>query len=569
MKPSEDGQMAHPTGRLDHLKQGLQGLLPTPAPDWRDVWAGLAVAGLLLPEAVAYAGIANLPPEAGVVGLLVGLLVYALLGTSRFAIVSATSSSAAVLVAATGPLAEGDPGLALQLKAGLVVLAGVLFLVGAAAKLGAVSAFISKPVLRGFTFGLGLVIILRQLMKLGGLNAPHVDTLALIPFLLHSSASWHLPSLLMGLGALALMQGFSRWQPRWPAALFVLVLGVVLQHRAGLGAYGINSVGQLDWHGAQPGLPGLDRVQWLRLGELALALVLILYAESYGSIRSLAIKHGDATTPNRDLLALGLANLISGLWHGTAVGAGYSASAANEAAGARSRWAGLLAWAVIVAVLWAVLPGHTDLPEPVLSAIVIHAVSHMLSLRQFRPYFVWHRDRLVTLMAVLAVLWLGVLDGLLVAIGVSLFMTLRGLARARVVVLGRLGQSHDFVDIGSSPSVAEVPGLLIVRPEAPLFFGNVESLLQQVREAWLHRPQARALVLSLEESPDLDGTCVEALNELRGDVAQRGGVMLMARLKSRAFVVLQRAGMPMSQMTLLSTDDAVQLAQQHLQATSN
>jgi MFS superfamily sulfate permease-like transporter len=545
-----------------------RGLLPEQTPGWRDVAAGAAVAGLLLPEAVAYSGIANLPPEAGIVGLLIGLLVYALCGTSRFAIVSATSSSAAVLVAATGPLTNGDVALGLQLKAGLVILAGALFLLGAAAKLGVVSAFISKPVLRGFTFGLGLVIILRQLMKLGGLNAPHGDTFELLAFMWRSSASWHLPSVAMGLGAWALMHLLSRWNPRWPAALLVLVGGGLLQHHLGLGAQGIATVGQIDWHGPHPDLPALDREQWLRLGELALALVLILYAESYGSIRSLALRHGDATAPNRDLFALGLANLLSGLWHGTAVGAGYSATAANEAAGALSRWAGLVAWCVVVMALWVVLPGHPNLPEPVLSAIVIHAVSHMLSVRQFRPYFTWHRDRLVALMAVFAVLWLGVLDGLLVAIGVSLFMTLRGLARARVVVLGRLGETHDFVDLAGSPAVAEVPGLLIVRPDAPLFFGNVEGLLQQVRAAWQQRPDASVLVLSLEESPDLDGTCVEALQELRVDVARRGAALLLARVKPHAQLVLQRAGVPDADMTPLSTDDAVAQARQRLPVTA-
>jgi sulfate permease, SulP family len=531
-------------------------------PSWHDVLAGLSVAGLLLPEAVAYAGIGNMPPQAGVMALFAGLLSYALLGGSRFAIVSATSSSAAVLLAATGSLSGGNALLRFELAAGLVLLTGLLFLAGAAARVGSVSAFIGKPVLRGFAFGLALVIIIKQGPKLVGLAVPGPDAQTVLLGLFGRIGQWHEPSLAVGLAALVLLFGLDRLSKRWPASLIVMLIGIAAYHFGHLGDWGVARVGAIDLQLNEPVLPVLAREQWLRLGELAVALVLILYAESYGAIRNLAIRHGDEVKPNRDLVALGVANVLSSLFHGMPVGAGYSASVANEAAGAQSRWAGLCALLVLAVVVAILLPAVADIPEPVLGAIVIHAVSHMLNPQVFRPYFTWQRDRMVVLAAVAAVLWLGVLDGLLVSIGVSVFMTLRGLAQAKVAELGRLDGSHDFVDLGMSPLARPEPGLLILRPEAPLFFGNVERLMTQVRAMLAAQPGVRRLVLSLEETPDLDGTSVEALQDLSAALHHGGQQLVLARLKSAPYVVLQRASLPSTRMTMLSIDDAVQLWRQ-------
>jgi len=528
-------------------------------PSWRDVLAGLSVAGLLLPEAVAYAGIGNMPPQAGVLALFAGLLSYALLGTSRFAIVSATSSSAAVLLAATGSLADGNMVLRMELAAGLVMLTGLLFLLGASAKLGAVSAFISKPVLRGFAFGLAVIIIVKQLPRFLGISVAGHDAQSVLQGVVVHTAQWHLPSLTLGVLTLLALWVFARPGRRWPGALLVMAAGMAAQHHLRLGEMGIARVGVIELHLNQPALPALAREQWLRLGELAVAMVLILYAESYGAIRALALKHGDEVKPNRDLLALGVANVLSSMVHGMPVGAGYSASVANESAGAQTRWAGLVALAVLLVVAFSLLPLVAYIPEPVLGAIVIHAVSHMLNPQVFKPYFVWQRDRLVSLLAVAAVLWLGVLDGLLVSIGISLFMTLRGLAQARLAVLGRLDEGHDFIDLKLSPMAVPEEGMLIVRPEAPLFFANVESLLAQVRDEMAHHPSAHSLILSLEESPDLDGSCVEALRDLNASLQQSGRSLMLARLKNPAYIVLQRAALPKVALTVLSIDDAVKL----------
>jgi SulP family sulfate permease len=512
-------------------------------PGVADVIAGLSIAGLLLPEAVAYSGIAGLPPQAGVAALFAGLLVYGLFGGSRFAIVSATSSSAAVLLAATTSVAGADPLARLVLGAGIVVLTGLFFIVAGLARLGAVSALIAKPVLRGFAFGLALTIVVKQLPQVFAVPVVHSDFFRLAWDLGAAWRHWNPAGALMALAALGLLFGLGRWRAV-PAALLVLAAGIALDVAGLCRAWGVAAVGPIVVDFSHPSMPVLERTEWLRLGELAAAMVLILYAESYGSIRTFAMRHGDNVSANRDLLALGAANIASGLFHGMPVGAGYSATSANEAAGAQSRAAGLVAGAVVLLAVLTLLPWIAHTPEPLLAAIVIHAVSHTLNPAALRPYFRWRRDRLIALVAIAAVLLLGVLDGLLAAIAVSLLMLLRSLARTRVSWLGCLDGGHDYVDTARHPEARVPAGVLIARPEVPLFFGNADAVFAAIRVRMDSTPGLAKMVLSLEESPDLDATTLEALGDFATWVRSRGVPLALARVKDDLRDVLARAQLP-------------------------
>ncbi len=527
-----------------------------------DLVAGLSIAGLLLPEAVAYSSIAGLPPQTGVIALLAGLLVYGLFGSSRFAIVSATSSSAAVLLAATSAVAPGDPALRWALGAGLVLLTGVFFVIAGLARLGAVASLIAKPVLRGFALGLALTIVLKQLPSVLAVHPTHSDFFRFAWELAAGWPHWNLKGMAMALIALALLHGLARWRGV-PAALLVIAAGIALDVGGWCHAWGIAAVGSITLDFSHPGLPQLTRAEWLRMGELAFAMALILYAESYGSIRTFALRHGDNVQANRDLLALGLANLASGLFRGMPVGAGYSGTSANEAAGAQRRAAGLVGSAVVGAAVLALLPWIAHIPEPLLAAIVIHAVGHTLNPAGLRQYFRWRRDRGIALVAIAAVLLLGVLYGLLAAIGVSLVILLQGLSSARVSWLGRLGQSHDFVDTARHPQAAVPPGLLIARPEVPLFFGNADAVFAAIHERMAATRPLTRLVLSLEESPDLDGTRIEALCDLAAYTRQQGAQLVLARVKDTVRDVLHQVrspDLPHAVYAPWSVDDAVQAA---------
>ncbi len=539
--------------------------VPPPAEQFSsiNIVAGLSLAGLLLPEAVAYSSIANLPPQAGVIALFAGLICYGVLGTSRFAVVSATSSSAAVLAAACLTMAGGNLPLRSAVAIGLVMLTGLLFACASLARMGSLSDFIAKPVLRGFAFGLAIVIILKQAAGIVGVHPHHSDLLRFVGELLGHIQEWNWAAASVAAIALALLFIAAKI-PRLPAGLLVIIIGIAAGKWLNLAQYGIGLVGAIPLQLESPTMPALSYPEWLRLGELSVAMVMILYAESYSSIRSFAMKHGDAVSPNRDMLALGVANLLSGLFHGLPVGAGYSATSANEAAGASSRLAGWIAAGTLLVVVLTMLPAVALTPEPVLAAIVIHAVSHTLRPSIFRPYFTWRRDRLVIVAAVAAVLVLGILDGLLAAIAVSLLMLLRRLAESSVTILARLGDGHDFVGMASHPTAQAIPGMLILRPDTGLFFANAERILAQAGNyIAVAGPEIEIVILSLEESPDLDSSSVEALRDFYIALAGKQKRLLFARLKTSAQQVLSMADIPglaADALSDLSVDDTVRIA---------
>jgi MFS superfamily sulfate permease-like transporter len=524
-----------------------------------DALAGLSLAGLLLPEAVAYSGLANLPPQAGVIGLLAGLLCYALIGRSRYAIVSATSSSAAVLAAATAALGANTAAMRIAYASVLVCATGIAFLLAGGARLGAMSNLIARPVLRGFSFGLALVIAVKQWPHIVAMQAQSTDFFALLGEILRHAGAWQPTSLAVGLAALAGLFLLGR-VPRVPGVLLVIVAGIAAA--PWLAAHGVALTGPIRLTLQVPTFAVPANGEWLPLVEFALALMFILYAESYSSIRTFALKHDDTVQPNRDLVALGVANLVSGALHGTPVGAGYSGTSANEAAGAGSRAAGLYAAATVLGLVLLLLRWIERIPGPVLAAIVIHAVSKSLRVAVFRPYFRWRRDRLVTLTAVTAVLAFGMLDGLLAAIAFSLAMLLHSLVNPRLSVLGRMG-AHDFVSVERFPQASCPPGILVLRPEEPLFFANVEPLLALARQRVRRHTDLRLLILSLEESPDLDGTSLECLGEFAAWLGNRKIRLRVARLKDASRDALLRADfsqLPGTDLDYHSVDDAVSAA---------
>ena len=521
-----------------------------------DLLAGLSIAGLLLPEAVAYSGVASLPPQAGVIALFAGLLCYGLIGRSRVAIVTATSSSAAVLASATLTLGGGDLALRLALASILVAGAGAAFVLAAALRLGALSHLIARPVLRGYAFGLALVIAVKQWPHLVNLHTQATGFFPLVAEILRAHPSWHWPSLACGLAALAGLVVLER-VPRMPGALTVIVGSILAS--SWLNAQGVALTGPIHLALGMPALALPAGVDWLALAEFSLALMLILFAESYGSIRSFALKRDEEVQPNRDLLALGVANILCGLLQGTPVGAGYSATSANAAAGARSALAGLYAGAVVLTLVLLFLRWVERIPEPALAAIVIHAVSKALRPGVFADYFRWQRDRMLVVAAVLTVMIFGVLNGLLAGIAFSLALLLKSLASPRLSVLGRVG-AHDYVSLARFAHAVSTPGVLIVRPEQPLFFANAEPLLAQVRQRALAAPDTKLVILSLEESPDLDSTTLEALEEFCSWLAARGVQFRVARLKELAREALLRAKLahlPASALDYSSVDDAV------------
>lgn len=513
------------------------------ASGFRDALAGVSVAGLLLPSAIAYAAIAGLTPEHAIIATIAGLGVYAICGRSRFAMVAPTSSSAAILAALVLSMQPRMPQAAMVAQAAILA-AGLCFIVAGLLRAGALASFISRPVLRGFAFGIALTITAKQVPAIAGVKlsiAGGAGVLPLVWRLLILLPHWNFASTALGVLALTGLWGLGR-RRGVPASVVVLAAGIGLSAVLHLAAWHIGLVGPLVLAMPMLSWPWVSLEGWSQILQLSLPLFMILFAESWGAIRGLALLHGDHVDSNRELLALGCANIISGLLQGMPVGAGFSASSAAEAAGAASRWAGVAAMAVILLMsLW----GQRVialLPAPVLAAVVIGSLFHALNPAPLVRLWRLRRDELVASAAAMAVLGLGVLDGMLIAVGMSLLAVLQRISGARIGVLGQIAGSHDFVDAQRNKAAEILPGVVILRPMEPLFFANAERVFSDVLARALTLPAARVVIMSLEESPDLDSTALDALLECEAQLWRNGCVLLLARVKDEMREILARAG---------------------------
>ena len=287
---------------------------------------------------------------------------------------------------------------------------------------------------------------------------------------------------------------------------------------------------------------------------------MLVFAESWGSMRTMALRHGDTLNPDRELMVLGACNMVSALFQGMPVGAGFSATSANAAAGAVSRKAGLIALLALVLVVLLALPSLQYLPRPVLAVAVISALWHALSPQPMRVVWRLNRDRSLLIAAVLAVFFLGVLDGMLAAIGLSMLGAMQRFSQPVVHELGELDSSRNYVDLHAQHGALGKPGLLIVRPEEPLFFGSAERAMAVILQQIALRPEVHTVVLSLEESADLDSTAVECLQELRHVLGLSGKQLLLARAKTTVRELLARhdpEGLGASARMFWSVADAV------------
>jgi sulfate permease, SulP family len=509
-----------------------------------DIIAGITLAGLLVPQGMAYAGIAGVRPEMGLYAASAGMFTYAIFGTSRQLAVTATSSSAAMLAALVAPIAAGDSARYTVLASAAAAAAGLIFLAGGLLKLGSVSEFISKPVLKGFVFGLALTIMVKQGHKFMGISsgkgnfvhqAWHVITS------LQEVNSW---TLAVAATALVIMFLLEAFVPRVPSALVVLVLGTLAVPAFGLHQRGVEVVGTI-----HPGMPSL---RWPSIGEDELAdifvgaigIVLVLMAESLAAARIFAAKHKYEINPNQELCAIGAANVASGLVGGIIVGGGMSGTAANDANGARSQLSTITASLCVGLTLAFLLPLIRNLPEAVLAAIVIHAVAHLADIPTLEYYAKLRTGSIwVALIALLAVLQMGILKGLIFAVGLTLILLMWKLSKPQDSVLGRLTGSADFVDVARYPEAEQVPGLLIFRPNGILFFANANRVRNRLRELMKQADApVKTVLINLEACPEIDVTGLEMLQELMNELNEWGITLCFARVADPVQDLFARSG---------------------------
>ena len=513
--------------------------------DWlrSDAIAGLTVCAILVPEGMAYAQLAGMPPETAFYAAPVALLAYAVLGSSRQLVVAVSSAIAIMSAATIAPLAAAGSVEYAAMTAALAILAGLISIAAGALKLGRIAQFFSESVLLGFVFGLALLITIKQIPKLLGIEAEGDSAVALIRDIVPQLRETHLLTLGVGLAGIAGMVALERLMPRVPAALVVLLASIVASVALGLEDRGVTVVGALPAGLRGPTLPGvgLDAIPLLLLGALGIALV--AFAEAIGPANEFAREHGGKIDPNRELIAIGAANTGAGLFTGFPIGSSLSKSAANDRAGAHTPASLVTAAAATALVALFLTPLFAPLPEPTLGAIVVVAVAGMMKVAKMRQLWQLRRvDFWLAMIALVGVLVVPTLQALGIAVVISLGMLVWRASQARLTYLGRERGGLEPVDLRAMPDAA-IPGLLIVRPDEMLFFANVatvrDGILGAVADA---DPRPTVVLLDLVLTPEVDVPVVEAIDDLHQRLVAEGIELWLCHLQPGAKDLLDRAG---------------------------
>jgi high affinity sulfate transporter 1 len=540
-----------------------------------DLVAGLAVWAVLVPESLAYAVLAGVPPVVGLWAAPAALVLYAALGSSRHLVVGPMSATAALSGVLVGGLAA-DAGHAAALTAGLALVTGLLTLGAGLLRLGFLAGFVSQPVLKGFIIGLALTIVAGQLPKLFGVervDGVFVEKLWGLSTELGHTNGW---ALAVGASSLVLLLLLRHFVPLLPAAMVAVLAGVLASVLLGLPERGVAVVGSIA-SGLPPfGLPELRLADYTAIVAGAVGIALVGFAEGLAAAQTYASKAGYDVDPDRELLGVGAANLGAGLCAGMVVSGSLSKTAVNGGAGARSQASGLVV-AALTAVTLLVLTGLFErLPEATLGAIVIVAVAELIDVPALRRLYRIRTSRLgaiygpaarvdflAALAALLGVLLFDTLPGLFIGIAASVLLLVYRASRPNVAVLGKTaGPDPAWVDLTRHPAAQRAPGVEVVRVEAGLFFANADHVRARIRGI-AESADARAVVLDAETSPSIDVTAARMLADLAQNLHRRGTRLLVARDVGQVRDVLRRTEVPGIAVGVHRTVDAAVHAALH------
>ena len=511
--------------------------------DWLrcDLIAGLITAAVVIPKAMAYATIAGLPVQVGLYTVLVPMAVYAVVGTSRPLSMSTTTTLAILAAAQLGQVAlAGDQASLMRASATLTLLVGAILLLASLLRLGFIANFISEPVLIGFKAGIALVIVLDQVPKLMGVHLPKGtflhDLLATLQAIPHAS----LPTLTVGIVMIVLLVGIERFFPRAPAPLIVVALAIASVRLFGLQAYGVETVGEIP-----QGLPPFTFPDFSLVAQLwpgALGIALMSFTETIAAGRAFATSEEPHLRPNQELAAIGLANAGGALLGAMPAGGGTTQTAVNRLAGARTQLAELITAAVALLTMLFLAPLIALMPQATLAAVVIvYSIGlikpvdfrHILEIR--RTEFLW------ALTALAGVVLLGTLQGILVAIVVSLVALASQTADPPVRVLGRKPGTDVFRPRSKEhPEDETFPGLLMLQVEGRVFFVNAERIAEKMK-ALADEAKPRVVALDFSGVPDLEYTALKMLIEAEKRQRELGVSIWLVGLNPEVLSVIQRS----------------------------
>jgi high affinity sulfate transporter 1 len=544
-RPSVKGSTSRPTG-IEKWVPGLRALR-TYQRAWlaRDLVAGVVLCALLIPQGMAYAELAGLPPITGLYTTVVCLVAYAAFGPSPYLVLGPDSSLGPMIAAMILPLAAGDVAYSVALAGMLALMVGLICVGTGLARLGFVSDLLSKPVRVGYMVGLAITIFVGQLPKLFGFSVQGGNVLQDAVAFLENLGRTNLWALGVGLLALAIIYALRRWAPRVPGILVAVLVAIAMSALLDLAARGVDVVGVLPQGFPMPTFPAVALADLPLLAAGALGITLVAIGDTISLSSGFAARRGLEVDSNQELFGIGAANFFSGLFTGFPVSTSSSRTAVADQAGAKSQLTGLVAGALVLLMLLFV-PGLVQtLPTPVLAAIIIVAASSLFDLPAMRHLWRVRKDEfLIALVSLLGVALIGVLEGIVIAVVLSVAEMFLRAWRPYSAVLGKPEGVSGYHDLKRYPEASRIPGLLMVRWDAPLFFANANLFRNFVRERVMGtEPTPEWVLVAAEPITDVDTTAADMLVDLDLELNAAGIHLILAELKDPVKDKVERYGL--------------------------
>jgi sulfate permease, SulP family len=511
-----------------------------------DLSAGFTVAVMLIPQGMAYAMLAGLPPVVGLYASTIPLIVYALFGTSRQLAVGPVAIVSLLTLSGVSALAEPGSGEFVALAVLLALLSGVIQLALGLLRAGFVVNFLSHAVISGFTSAAAIVIGLSQLRQLLGIEMPAAHSVfALLYEVVRRLGEANPYTVAIGLGSIAALVAARKWAPRLPGALLVVAVATVLTYLFGLAERGVAIVGSVPGGLPAPSLPVLDGGAVSALMMTALTISFVGFMESFAVAKSIATREKYRIDANQELKGLGLANVAAGFFSGYPVTGGFSRSAVNYQAGARTGLATIITALLILVTLFAFTGLFHYLPTAVLAAIIMVAVYGLIDVREAVHLFQLKKvDGWTLVVTFAATLGIGIEQGILIGVAFSLLVFIWRSAYPHAARLGYLARERVFRNVDRFPEVEVFPGTLILRIDASLYFANMSFLENSLRGALVEPGDLREIILDFSGVNDMDAVAVETLEALMDEMERQGITVRIAAMKGPVRDITGRAGWP-------------------------
>jgi sulfate permease, SulP family len=511
-----------------------------------DAMAAITVTAYLIPQVMAYASLAGVPPQSGLAVIVVTMVIYALIGSSRLLSVGPESTTALMTAAVLAPLALGDATRYIALAATMALLVGLYALLAGVLRIGFIGDLLSRPVLIGYLSGVAVIMIVSQIGKVSGVDVAGqsiIEDVRSFATNLASSGA-HLPTVAIGASVtIALLVLTPRFR-RIPIPLIVMLAATAVVAIFDLTSEGVQTVGRVSADNLAVGLPSLASDDLGILLLPALGIFIVGYTDNVLTARAFASRSGQRVHNNQEFLGLGAANIGSSLVGGFPVSSSASRTVIAEASGARTQGYSIIAAALVVVSVLAFSDVISAFPTAALGGVVVYAAIRLIDIAEFRRLWAFRRrEFFIAVAAVVGVLVFDILYGVLAAIALSVVELLTRVARPHAAVLGQAEGVAGWHDIDDYPTATQIPGLLVFRYDSPLFFANAEDFSRRCRAAIdAADPQPQWFLLNMEGNTEVDITGLDALEEVRAHCADRGIVMTLDHVKSEVWAQLERHG---------------------------